>query len=85
MTLKAIVGLFIISLLIALSYLSKSIISLENNTWPDLTFLEPAWLIVSTALNEISYFATSSNILGVINTLDFLPIRCVQNGISLLF
>lgn len=82
MTLKAIVGLFLISLLTALS---KSIIILENNTWPDLTFLEPAWLIVSTALNEISYFATSSNILGVINTLDFMPIRYVQNGISLLF
>ena len=80
MTLKAIVGLFLISLLTALS-----IIILENNTWPDLTFLEPAWLIVSTALNEISYFATSSNILGVINTLDFMPIRYVQNGISLLF
>lgn len=82
MTLKAIVGLFLISLL---TFLSKSIIILENNTWPDLTFLEPAWLIVSTALNEISYFATSSNILGVINTLDFMPIRYVQNGISLLF
>ena len=82
MTLKAIVGLFLISLLTALS---KSIIILENNTWPDLTFLEPAWLIVSTALNEISYCATSSNILGVINTLDFMPIRYVQNGISLLF
>ena len=80
MTLKAIVGLFLISLLTALS-----IIILENNTWPDLTFLEPAWLIVSTALNEISYCATSSNILGVINTLDFMPIRYVQNGISLLF